>query len=142
MQKSNVGGTRRAILHRIADPSRPVHRRRDSPAGMRRARAAIVRASRAAPGRHPREDPPMTRIRWIAAATATAAASALLLTAVATGPALAGTLFGDTFDDGDANGCTRSGGSWSVVTDGSPAYRQSGTGANAKALAGSTSWTD
>ena len=74
--------------------------------------------------------------------TATVTVSAMLLGAVATGPAFADTLFGDTFDDGDANGWTRSGGSWAVVTDGSPAYRQSSTGANARALAGSTSWTD
>ena len=82
----------------------------------------------------------MKRTRWIA--TAAVAASALLLSTVAGNPAFADTLFGDTFDDGDASGWTRSGGSWSVVTDGSPAYRQSSTGANAKALAGSTSWTD
>jgi pectate lyase len=81
----------------------------------------------------------MKRITWTA--TVTVAVSALLLSAV-TGPAFADTLFSDTFDDGDANGWTRSGGSWSVVTDGSPAYRQSSTGANARALAGSTSWTD
>jgi pectate lyase len=82
----------------------------------------------------------MIRTGWIAASTA--AATAALLSMATINPAFAGTLFGDTFDDGDANGWSRSGGSWSVVTDGSPAYRQSGTGANAKALAGSTSWTD
>src|SRR5689334_11532196 len=82
----------------------------------------------------------MNRIRWIA--TAALAGTVLLLSAIATGPAFADPLFGDTFDDGDASGWTHSGGSWSVVTDGSPAYRQSSTGANARALAGSTSWTD
>ncbi|MGW3346472.1 pectate lyase family protein [Nonomuraea rubra] len=55
--------------------------------------------------------------------------------------ASAATLFGDDFQDGDATGWTRSGGSWSVVTDGSPAYRQSGTSADARALAG-TGWGD
>jgi pectate lyase len=79
----------------------------------------------------------MTRIRWISMAVA-----AIVFSAVATAPAYAETLFGDTFDDGNANGWSRSGGSWSVVTDGSPVYRQSSTGANARTLAGSTSWTD
>ncbi|MEV6302282.1 family 16 glycoside hydrolase [Actinoplanes sp. NPDC051861] len=57
-------------------------------------------------------------------------------------PALAAPLFSDNFDDGNADGWSRNGGTWSVVTDGSPAYRQSSTSANARALAGSTSWTD
>ncbi|MGK5683342.1 family 16 glycoside hydrolase [Actinoplanes sp. URMC 104] len=82
----------------------------------------------------------MTRIRWISIATTVV--SALVLSAVVTAPAYAGPLFSDTFDDGNANGWSRSGGSWSVVTDGSPAFRQSSTGANARALAGTTSWTD
>ncbi|KUL31700.1 pectate lyase family protein [Actinoplanes awajinensis] len=83
----------------------------------------------------------MTRMRWIVAGVAVAA-SAALLGSVLTAPAYAETVFGDTFDDGDANGWSRSGGSWSVVTDGSPALRQSSTSANARILAGATSWTD
>src|SRR4051812_34038546 len=51
-------------------------------------------------------------------------------------------LFSDDFEDGNANSWTTSGGSWSVVSDGSQVYRQSGTSADARALVGSTSWTD
>ena len=52
------------------------------------------------------------------------------------------TLFSDDFQDGNADGWTRSSGSWSVVTDGSLAYRQSGTSADSNARAGSSSWTN
>src|SRR5262245_4904027 len=52
------------------------------------------------------------------------------------------TLFADDFEDGNANGWTKSGGSWAVVTDGSQVYRQSGTSSDAKARAGSASWTN
>ncbi|WP_235030843.1 pectate lyase family protein [Nonomuraea solani] len=71
------------------------------------------------------------------------AAAALLVAAALMGmpSASAATLFGDDFEDGDAAGWSRSGGSWSVVTDGSRAYRQSGTSADARALAGA-GWTD
>ncbi|GIM91141.1 pectate lyase family protein [Paractinoplanes toevensis] len=78
----------------------------------------------------------MAKNRWIIIA------AVVLLSAAATVPAYADTLFGDNFDDGNATGWSTNGGSWSVVTDGSPAYRQSSTGANARALAGDTSWTD
>ncbi|GIF66780.1 hypothetical protein Ais01nite_48150 [Asanoa ishikariensis] len=70
---------------------------------------------------------------------AAAAVLALPLSVVGMNLAHAETLFGDTFDDGNADGWSKSGGSWSVVGG---AYRQSSTGANAKAVAGSTSWTD
>jgi pectate lyase len=80
----------------------------------------------------------MRKVLWLVAA----AGSALLLTAVISGPARAETLFGDTFDDGNADGWSRNGGAWSIVTDGTPVYRQTGTSGNARALAGSTSWTD
>jgi pectate lyase len=59
-----------------------------------------------------------------------------------TSTAFAATLFSDNFDDGNATGWSKSGGSWTVVTDGSPAYRQTSTGADAKAQAGTTTWTD
>ncbi|MBB5134637.1 pectate lyase [Thermocatellispora tengchongensis] len=55
--------------------------------------------------------------------------------------ASAATLFQDDFEDGDATGWSRSGGSWSVTTDGTRVYRQSGTSADARAVAGTT-WTD
>ncbi|MEV8435997.1 hypothetical protein AB0425_01355 [Actinosynnema sp. NPDC051121] len=55
--------------------------------------------------------------------------------------ASAATLFHDDFEDGDSTGWSSSGGSWSVVADGSRAWRQSGTSSDARALAG-TAWTD
>jgi pectate lyase len=75
----------------------------------------------------------------LAAALAGAVATALVFAGVHS--AQAATLFSADFSAG-ADGWTRSGGSWSVVTDGSAAYRQSGTGSDARALAGSTSWGD
>ncbi|TMR94785.1 pectate lyase family protein [Nonomuraea basaltis] len=75
----------------------------------------------------------------LAAAIATATAAALVLLGVPS--ASAATLYGDDFEDGDATGWSRSGGSWSVVTDGSRAYRQSGTSADARAVAGA-GWAD
>ncbi|GIE94145.1 pectate lyase family protein [Paractinoplanes rishiriensis] len=84
----------------------------------------------------------MKRIRWILSVTAAAAATAVAFSTITTGPAFADTLFTDNFDDGEASGWSRSGGSWSIVTDGSPAYRQTSTSASAKALAGTTTWSD
>ncbi|MGC5010069.1 family 16 glycoside hydrolase [Streptosporangium sp. DT93] len=55
--------------------------------------------------------------------------------------AFAATLFTDNFEDGDSAGWTKSGGSWSVTTDGSRVYRQSGTGADSRAIAG-TGWSN
>src|SRR5262245_27623289 len=52
------------------------------------------------------------------------------------------TLFADDFEDGNANGWTKAGGSWSVVSDLSLVYRQSGTSADSTARAGSPSWTN
>jgi parallel beta helix pectate lyase-like protein/fibronectin type III domain protein len=52
------------------------------------------------------------------------------------------TLFSDNFEDGDASGWSKSGGTWTIVTDGSLVFRQSGTSADARARAGSQSWTD
>src|SRR5262249_38868584 len=51
-------------------------------------------------------------------------------------------LFSDDFEDGNDNGWTKSSGTWSVVTDGSLAYRQSGTSADSNARTGSASWTN
>src|SRR5215471_6409970 len=70
------------------------------------------------------------------------AAAMLALAAVTVPTALAATLFSDDFQDGNSAGWTTSGGTWSVVTDGSLVFRQSGTGADALARAGSSSWTD
>nr|MDT0659292.1 polysaccharide lyase family 1 protein [Micromonospora sp. DSM 115978] len=62
--------------------------------------------------------------------------TALVLTVGAV--ANAATLFADDFNDGNANGWSTSGGSWSAS---SGAYAQSGSSASAKAIAGSTSWS-
>ncbi|MBB5866903.1 pectate lyase [Allocatelliglobosispora scoriae] len=78
------------------------------------------------------------------AATALAA-SVAALTVIAVGlsaPASAATLFSDDFADGDSAGWSSTGGTWSVVTDGSPVLRQSGTSSDARSRAGSASWTD
>ncbi|MCK9902773.1 pectate lyase [Frankia sp. Cpl3] len=61
----------------------------------------------------------------------------------ATTAADASTLFADDFEDGDLSGWSRSGGSWSVVADGSKVLRQDKAGSVlARQFAGSTSWTD
>jgi pectate lyase len=46
------------------------------------------------------------------------------------------------FEDGNSSGWTTSGGSWSVVADGSSVLRQSGTSSESRARAGTSSWTD
>ncbi|WP_430502628.1 family 16 glycoside hydrolase [Micromonospora trifolii] len=81
------------------------------------------------------------RPRLIAAALA---AGALAATAVliATPPAFADTLLSDDFSDGNSTGWSRSGGSWSVVTDGSLVFRQSGTSSDARALTSAAGWAD
>jgi len=82
--------------------------------------------------------------RWcrLSALGAGVAAALLALAAVTVPTALAATLFSDDFEDGNSAGWTTSGGSWSVVSDGSLVFRQSGTGADALARAASTSMTD
>jgi pectate lyase len=56
--------------------------------------------------------------------------------------AFAATLFSDNFEDGNSAGWSTSGGTWSVATDGSRVLRQSGTSSDARARAGSSSWTN
>jgi pectate lyase len=79
-------------------------------------------------------------------ATAWAAgASAVLATVMAvavSAPAQAATLLSDDFEDGNSSGWSTSGGTWSVVTDGSRVLRQGGTSADAVARAGSSAWTN
>jgi pectate lyase len=66
-----------------------------------------------------------------------AAAGLIIAVGMAVQPvASAATPFADDFEDGVADGWTSSGGSWSVVTDGSRAYLQGGTSADARALVG------
>jgi pectin methylesterase-like acyl-CoA thioesterase len=52
------------------------------------------------------------------------------------------TLFADDFEDGNSTGWTTSGGTWAVTTDGSRVLNQSGTSSDARARAGSSSWTN
>jgi pectate lyase len=70
--------------------------------------------------------------------------SAAVVTAVvgAATAAFGAPLFADNFEDGVVSDWSRSGGSWSVVTDGSRVYRQAGTSSDARALAGQSSWTN
>ncbi|MGC5663550.1 right-handed parallel beta-helix repeat-containing protein [Micromonospora sp. WMMD723] len=83
---------------------------------------------------------PLRRLAPLLAAVLTATA-ALLAGSVST--ASAATLFSDDFTDGDTAGWSRSGGKWGVVTDGSPALRQSDAGSgNARLFAGNAGWTD
>ncbi|HYN93960.1 MAG TPA: right-handed parallel beta-helix repeat-containing protein [Pilimelia sp.] len=76
----------------------------------------------------------------LAAGVAAATVAAVVL--LGGGSASAATLFADDFADGNSAGWTPSGGAWAVVPDGTPALRQSGTSADARARAGSASWTD
>jgi pectate lyase len=76
------------------------------------------------------------RARSALAAAVSVTVTALVLTVGAA--ANAATLLSDDFNDGNATGWSTSGGSWSVS---SGAYSQSSTGASAKALSGSTSWS-
>ncbi|GAB4058319.1 pectinesterase family protein [Catellatospora paridis] len=84
------------------------------------------------------------RARW--RPVATAAAGLALATAMATltftATAAAANLYADDFEDGNSTGWTSSGGSWTVATDGNRVLRQSGTSADARARAGSSSWRD
>jgi pectate lyase len=84
----------------------------------------------------------MTRQAKLAAVAAAAGGVLLVAAAVLAAPnASAATLFSDDFQDGNASGWSTNGGSWSVVTDESLAWRQSGTSADARALAGG-GWSD
>jgi pectate lyase len=79
---------------------------------------------------------PSLRLR---AGLVAAATAAVALSLVIVGRAEAAALLSDDFADGNAAGWSTSGGSWSVQ---SQEYRQSSTGADAKALSGSTTWSD
>ncbi len=73
------------------------------------------------------------------AGTAAAATALALSLVVVASRAEAATLLADDFGDGNAAGWSTSGGSWSVQNQ---AYRQSSTGADAKALTGDAAWSD
>jgi hypothetical protein len=77
--------------------------------------------------------------RWKGCWAALAAATVLGL-AVPAGTQTV--LFTDDFEDGNANGWTVFGGSWSVVIDGTRVYRQSSGSSKYRSGAGSSAWTD
>ncbi|MDR7280362.1 pectate lyase family protein [Catenuloplanes atrovinosus] len=80
-------------------------------------------------------------MRRVAHTIALAAVAAVALVYAAPA-ANAAALLTDTFEDGNSNGWSKSGGSWSVVADGSLVYRQTGTGADARTYTGEATWTD
>ena len=82
------------------------------------------------------------RLLWRPLALAAAALALVAGLVVVTTNAFAATLFSDDFEDGNSTGWTTSGGTWSVATDGSRVLRQSGTSSDARARAGSSSWTN
>jgi hypothetical protein len=84
---------------------------------------------------------PRRRLRW-----AVAAAAALVAAGAATIGinqfAYADTLYSANFEGGSISDWSKSGGDWSVVTDGSKVAHQANAGSeNARLFAGSTSWT-
>jgi hypothetical protein len=67
----------------------------------------------------------------------------LLLSALLAAPAGAATLFTDDFNDGNATGWSKSGGTWAVLTDGTGVLNQSSsTSELAREFAGDSGWTD
>jgi pectate lyase len=81
--------------------------------------------------------------RWgLVAATGTALTAVAL--AVGVGPAAyADTLLSDNFEDNSISDWSKSGGTWSVVTDGSRVAQQSNTGSDrARLFAGQFGWTN
>ena len=80
-------------------------------------------------------------LRVVAPAAALVALASVAVFAATS--ASAATLFSDTFEDGNADGWSRSGGSWAVGSDGSRVYTQSNSGSElARVFAGQTGWTD
>ncbi|HEX3047102.1 MAG TPA: family 16 glycoside hydrolase, partial [Bacillota bacterium] len=75
------------------------------------------------------------RFSWIALLS-------VLILAFGLNLASAATLFSDNFDDGNSTGWSTSGGSWSVVTDGTGVYKQSSTSATAHAYSGASTWAN
>jgi len=70
----------------------------------------------------------------LAGVTALVLATAVGLIFATTMPARAETLFFDDFEDGNANGWTTTGGSWSVVQDTTKMLRQASTASDARAV--------
>ncbi|HYH01965.1 MAG TPA: right-handed parallel beta-helix repeat-containing protein, partial [Bacillota bacterium] len=51
-------------------------------------------------------------------------------------------ILSDDFEDGNSNGWSKSGGSWSVATDGTRVFKQSSTSSNAYAYTGDSAWSN
>ena len=73
-----------------------------------------------------------TTLTGVAALVVATAVGLILATTM---PAQAATLFFDDFEDGNANGWTTTGGSWSVVQDTTKVLRQASTVSDARAIA-------
>jgi pectate lyase len=96
----------------------------------------------AGPSRTPTPSGRSTKGRLLAVLSVAVVATLAVFMAVVPS-ASAATLFSDNFEDGNADGWSKSGGDWSVLADGSQAYRQSNLGSElARAFGGSTSWTN
>ncbi|HWS33241.1 MAG TPA: pectate lyase [Actinoplanes sp.] len=91
----------------------------------------------------PSETPSRRRRRLVTGFGAAGAAGAVTaLVAVLVPNASASTMFSDDFESGASN-WAKSGGTWSVVSDGSKVYRQAKADSElARVFAGETSWTD
>ncbi|MEV0901387.1 pectate lyase [Actinoplanes sp. NPDC049802] len=91
----------------------------------------------------PSATPSRRRRRLVVGLGAAGAAGAVTaLVAILVPSASAGTLFNDDFESGAGN-WSKSGGTWSVVSDGSKVYKQAKTDSElARVFAGETSWTN
>src|SRR5262245_26658085 len=78
----------------------------------------------------------------VSKSAAMAIAGSLIAILISFGISAQTQLFSDDFQDGNSNGWTRSSGTWSVVTDRTLVFRQSGTSADSNARAGSSTWTN
>src|SRR5256885_12589470 len=90
-----------------------------------------------------RRAPRLSR-RWWVAGMAAGVAGLTAVTVLGLGPAaLAATLFSDNFESGAASSWSKSGGTWSVVSDGSQVLQESSSTSDlARDFNGTTSWTD
>lgn len=78
-----------------------------------------------------------------AVATVVLAAAGLAAVSLSASPAEAGTLLSDNFEGGSLDAWSKSGGTWSVATDGTRVLQQSNLNSDlAQEFAGETSWTD
>jgi pectate lyase len=81
--------------------------------------------------------------RWTLASVAGTAAAAFALVLSMSTVAQAATLFSDNFEDGNTSGWSQSGGSWTVVSDGSQVVQQGNIASElARFFAGDNAWTN